>query len=79
MCIRDRSGNDPVIFRDPKQIEEIMKHVVLAEDSDYNSFQELDYDTDMSIRFEKKGITREYEYYFKAGQIPEFVKQRIGE
>lgn len=74
-----RSGNDPVIFRDPKQIEEIMKHVVLAEDSDYNSFQELDYDTDMSIRFEKKGITREYEYYFKAGQIPEFVKQRIGE
>ena len=70
---------EKIVFSDPNQVEEIMKHTVLAENSDYNSFISLDYDMDLSIRFVKQGITQEYQYLFKTGQIPEFVTQRVGE
>ncbi|MBT9779831.1 hypothetical protein GPL15_25500 [Clostridium sp. MCC353] len=73
-------GNEEkIVFSDPEQVKEILKHAVLMENSEYNSFTSLDYNLDLSIRFVNQGITQEYQYLFKTGQIPEFVTQRVGE
>ena len=76
---RTRSQSRNIIIRDPAEIEEIMKHAVLDEYSDYNSFLAVDYNRELSVTFVNQGIVQEHRYLFIEGQVPDFIKQKIGD
>jgi hypothetical protein len=74
------SKNQEYIFDDPQEMEQILPHLVDANYfySNYTILQvEQYYSVYLSVFNEDYGETVIHEYYFKKGEIPEFVMEQL--